>query len=63
MIQFIPLLIALPLIAFWLWMLVDMTNNVYLTKETKEGWFVKFYLLNVVGAFWYYLVEYRPSHK
>lgn len=60
MIQLIPALIGLPLIGFWVWMLVDLTNNQYLSKEAKKYWFLAFILLNVFGALWYYLVEYRP---
>jgi len=59
MIQFIPLIFGLPLIGFWLWMLIDLTENEYLSEESKNNWFVAFILLNVFGAFWYYLVEYR----
>lgn len=62
MIQLIPLLFGLPLIGFWLWMLVDLTNNPYLSKDSKNNWFLALVLLNVVGAFWYYTVEYRNRH-
>ena len=59
MIQFIPLILGLPLIGFWLWMLVDLSNNKYLPRNTKNNWFLAIVLLNIFGAFWYYLVEYR----
>ena len=62
MIQLISAVIGIPLIGFWLWMLVDLTNNKYLLKDTKNKWFLAFILLNVIGAFWYYLVEYRNRH-
>jgi hypothetical protein len=60
-----PLLLAifsLPLIGFWLWMLLDLSNNKYLTRESKNTWFLYFILLNIFGAAWYYLVEYRPRN-
>lgn len=62
MIQLIPVLFGIPLIGFWLWMLVDLTNNPYLSKDSKNNWFLALVLLNVVGAFWYYTVEYRNRH-
>lgn len=43
-------------------MLLDLTNNKYLTRESKNAWFVYFILLNIFGAIWYYIVEYRPRN-
>lgn len=63
MIQFVPMLFGLPLIGFWLWMIVDLTNNDYLSRESKNNWLLAFVLLNVFGALWYYMVEYRPRNK
>jgi hypothetical protein len=62
MIQFIPLLIGLPLIGFWFWMLIDLSNNDYLPQNTKNNWFLAFILLNIFAALWYYMVEYRPRN-
>lgn len=62
MIQLIPAVIGIPLIGFWLWMLVDLTNNNYIAKESKTNWYLIFILLNFFGALWYYLVEYRPRN-
>ncbi len=59
MIQLIPLIIGLPFIGFWFWMLVDLANNKYLSRDSKNNWFLALILLNVFGALWYYLVEYR----
>jgi hypothetical protein len=59
MIQAVEVLIGVILIGFWLWMLVDLTNNTYIPKESKNKWFLAFILLNVFGAVWYYVVEYR----
>ena len=59
MVQGIQVGIGIILIGCWLWMLVDMTNNPYLSKDSKNKWFIAFILLNVFGALWYYLVEYR----
>ncbi len=59
MIQLIPMIVAIPLIGFWFWMLVDLANNNYISRESKNNWFLIIIFLNVFGAFWYYLVEYR----
>jgi hypothetical protein len=62
MIQLMPVVIGIPIIGFWLWMLVDMTNNQYLSRESKNYWILAFVLLNIFGALWYYLIEYRPRN-
>lgn len=62
MILLIPMILGLICIGFWFWMLVDLTNNPYLTRTAKNNWFLAFIFLNVIGAFWYYTVEYRPRH-
>ena len=62
MIQFIPLIISLPLLGFWLWMLIDLGKNDYISREAQNNWFLMLALLNIFGAIWYYLVEYRNRH-
>ncbi len=62
MFPFVPLLIGLPLIGFWIWMLVDLANNDYISRQEKNHWFIYIMVFNAIGAFWYYLVEYRPRH-
>ena len=62
MIQLIPMFIGLPVIGFWLVMLVGLSKNDYLSKATKNNWFLAFILLNIFAAFWYYMVEYRPRN-
>ncbi len=62
MIQLIPAVIGIPVIGFWFWMIVDMTNNPYISRGAKNYWLLAFVLLNIFGAFWYYLVEYRPRN-
>ena len=62
MLQVIGAIIGLLLLGFWLWMIVDLANNTYLPRESKNNWFLALILLNVVGALWYYLVEYRPRN-
>ena len=55
----VPALMGIVLIGFWLWMMVDLARNIYLSTEIKNKWFIAFALLNFFGALWYYLVEYR----
>ncbi len=62
MLQFIPLILSLPLIGFWVTMFRDLTQNDYLSKNEKTTWYAYLLVLNVFGAFWYYLVEYRHRH-
>jgi hypothetical protein len=62
MVQLILLIVPLPLVGFWFWMFRDLTNNDYLSSDEKNDWTVKFILLNVLAAFWYYLVEYRNRY-
>ncbi len=62
MFPLIPLIIGLPLVGFWIWMLVDLANNDYLSNNEKTYWFIIIMIFNAVGSFWYYLVEYRPRH-
>ncbi len=62
MAELLPVIFGIPLIGFWLWMLIDMTNNKYISRESKNNWILAFILLNVFGAAWYYLVEYRPRN-
>lgn len=70
--QFIPiisLIIVIPLLAFWLWMFQDMVNNKRLPSNSagllnwppvsKFDWLPVFIFLNVFGAIYYYLVEFR----
>ncbi len=59
MIQFVAVLVVLPLLIFWFWMLKDLADNPYLPSGAKNTWFLAFVFLNVVAAFYYYMVEYR----
>jgi hypothetical protein len=62
MAQLIPILIGLPLIGFWLWMLTDLSKNDYLSGSKKNNWFLAFILLNIFAALGYYPVEYQPRN-
>ncbi len=59
MIVLIPLAVILPMLGFWMWMYRDMTNNVYLPDSAKQYWTMVFFFMNVFGAIWYYVAEYR----
>ena len=70
--QLIPIIIMLPLIGFWFWMLWDMTNNDRLPSNStptltwpptsKLGWMLIFVVLNVFGAAFYYVEVYRNKN-
>jgi hypothetical protein len=62
MVQLIPMMIGLPLIGFWFWMFRDMTNNEYLSSDSRYNWTLAFIFLNFFAAFWYYYVEYRNRY-
>ena len=72
MVQLIPLIIILPLLAFYLWMFRDMAENDNLPSNSsppltwpptsKYGWTVAFIFLNVFAALMYYSLEYRKNH-
>ncbi len=53
----ISLMIILPLVAFWLWMFQDMTNNANLPSESKSNWTLAFLFGNVFAAAFYYATE------
>ncbi len=71
MAQLIVALLPLSLLAFWAWMFLDMRNNdnlpgcfITLTggSDPKFDWTLAFLFLNVFGAFFYYVNEYRYRH-
>jgi amino acid transporter len=53
----IPLIITLPLIAFWVWMFQDMVNNDNLPSDTKNTWALAFLIANVFAATFYYATQ------
>ena len=58
-VQLLPLLLVIPLIAFWIWMFRDMLNNRDLSDTAKSGWTIAFIFLNAFAAIFYYAYEYR----
>jgi hypothetical protein len=58
-VQLLPLLLVVPLIAFWIWMLRDMLNNDNLPDTARNTWLIAFIFLNVFAAAFYYVYEYR----
>ncbi len=64
----IPLLVVLPLVAFYLWMFNDMLNNEHLgpppfvaspANDFRYNWTFDFILLNAFAAAIYFVNEYR----
>jgi amino acid transporter len=60
--RLIPLIIILPLLAFWLWMFRDMFNNGNLPGSSKDYWTLAFLFLSVFAAVLYYVTEYRKRY-
>lgn len=58
----IPLIIALPLVVFWLWMAWDLGKNDNLPGSSKNNWMLAFIFLNVFAAIFYYFAEYKKKY-
>lgn len=58
----IPLIITLPLIAFWLWMAWDLGGNEDMSPGEKFYWQLAFLFMNVFAAVYYYVAVYRRRH-
>jgi hypothetical protein len=52
-------LLILPLIAFWLWMAWEMSNDERLSREAKLYWALAFLVFNIFAAIYYYFYGYR----
>ena len=61
-VQFLPLVLVIPVIIFWIWMFRDMLNNGNLSDTAKSTWTVAFIFLNAFAAVFYYVYEYRNRH-
>jgi hypothetical protein len=57
----IPLIIALPLVVFWLWMAWDLGKNDNLSSSSKYNWMLAFIFMNVFAAVFYYVNEYKKG--
>lgn len=55
----LPLIIALPLIVFWLSMFSNMMDNPRLLANEKTTWTLAFLFMNVFAAIIYYTTQYR----
>ena len=58
----IPMIIVLPLIVFWFWMAWDLGGNDRLSSNEKFYWMLAFLFMNVFGAVFYYVYEYKKRH-
>ena len=67
----IPLVVIVPLIAFWVWMFGDMLRNPHIPSShpevlrwppiAKNHWIVFFVILNIFTAGYYYLTVCREQ--
>ena len=62
-VQFLPLVLVIPVIIFWVWMFRDMLNNGNLSDTAKSTWTVAFIFLNAFAAVFYYVYEYRSRRQ
>jgi hypothetical protein len=67
-----PLILILPLVAFYLWMFRDMLHNDYLgpppfvvspVNGARYNWMFDFMFLNVFAAAIYFVNEYRNGRR
>jgi hypothetical protein len=52
--------LGMAILAFWVWMLVDLARNKKLTRADKKLWAILLVVLRPVGALLYYFKLYRP---
>lgn len=57
----VSLVIILPLLAFWLWMAWEMSNDERLSRTEKLYWGLAFLIFNVFAAIYYYVYGYRSK--
>ncbi len=60
--RLIPLIVILPLLAFWLWMFREMLINNNLPTNSKDYWTLAFVFLSIFAACLYYVNEYRRRY-
>ena len=62
-VQFLPLVLVIPVIIFWIWMFRDMLTNGNLSDTAKSTWTVAFIFLNAFAAVFYYVYEFRSRRQ
>ena len=63
LVQLLPLIFILPLIAFWIWMFRAMIDNDDLPPSAKETWTFAFIILNVFAAVIYYVNVFKDENR
>ena len=61
--QWLPLVLIIPVIIFWVWMFRDMLKNDSLSDTARSTWTVAFIFLNAFAAVFYYVYEYRNRRQ
>ena len=59
--QFLPMLSALPLIGFWMWMFTDMWRNPSIPANARTTWTIAFLFGNVFTAAYYWARVFRDQ--
>ena len=62
-VPWLPLVLIIPVIIFWVWMFRDMLKNDSLSDTAKSTWTVAFIFLNAFAAVFYYVYEYRRRRQ
>jgi hypothetical protein len=55
-------IIALLVLIFWIWMLIDAIQNKGLTDGEKIGWVLAIVFLHIIGALLYYFIGRSKRH-
>ena len=63
LVQWLPLVLIIPVIMFWVWMFRDMLKNDGLSDTARSTWTVAFIFLNAFAAVFYYVYEYRSRRQ
>lgn len=61
MIALSPLITAIPLLGFWMWMFSEMSRNAALSSDERTAWTFAFIFMNVFAALWYYAAWHRKG--
>lgn len=56
-----PVLVAAPLIVFWLWMFAELVRNTSLPDKARYYWILAFLFTNVFAAIYYWATVYRDQ--
>jgi uncharacterized PurR-regulated membrane protein YhhQ (DUF165 family) len=56
-------IIALVVLVFWIWMLIEAIQNKGLTDGEKIGWVLAIVFLHIIGAILYYFIGHPKRNR